>query len=500
VTDAARRWLVLAAMLLGSTLATLSSGVLSVSVVPLMDEFRLDLRSIEWVLTSYNVVFAALMIGLGSLGDAVGRRRLYLLGQLVFVLGSGLASVAGGPWQLAAARAVQGAGAAALAPNALALIRDLFPEGQRGIALGIWGAAVALGGALGPAVGGVVTETWGWRAVFLVDLPLGLAAVALAYWLLPADDRRQPAFDAAGFTILGVALLVLSAAVMGVPGLGVVGRVGLAAAALLLAVGFLVIERRAVAPLVDFSAFRRGIVGAHLAVLFALLTMSGGMFLSVIYAGLYAGASPRTVGLMLAPCAVASFAMAPLGGLLTDRLGPRFLAMAGLLALAVSAAVPIWWHPASAGLVVVWSNVIAGGGVGLSTPALIRVSTESISQRRTGMGAGVYKTVNELGAVFGVLLLGTLLESRIVENALGELPGHFLPGEISLKSVTSLQALEEHALRKGLPVQDLEAFRQALATAVRHGFDQAFGLAALLAVVGVVVALLLPRRLPKAPD
>jgi hypothetical protein len=144
--------------------------------------------------------------------------------------------------------------------------------------------------------------------------------------------------------------------------------------------------------------------------------------------------------------------------------------------------------------------VIAGGGVGLSTPALIRVSTESIAERRTGMGAGVYKTVNELGAVFGVLLLGTLLESRIVGNALGELPGHFLPSEISLKSVTSLPALEAHALRNGLPVQDLEAFRQALAKAVRHGFDQAFGLAALLAVVGVVVALLLPRRLPKALD
>jgi EmrB/QacA subfamily drug resistance transporter len=487
-------------MLLGSTLATLSSGILSVSVLPLMDEFRLDLRSIQWVLTSYNVVFAALMIGLGSLGDAVGRRRLYLLGQLVFVVGSVFAALAGGPWHLVGARIVQGAGAAALAPNALALIRELFPEGQRGVALGIWGAAVALGGALGPTIGGVVTEAWGWRTVFLADLPLGLAAVALAYRLLPADDRREPRFDAAGFAILGVMLLVLSAAIMGFPGLGVVGRVGLAAAALLLAAGFLVVERRAVTPLVEFTAFRRGVVVANLAALFALLTMSGGMFLSVIYAGFYASASPRAVGLMLAPCAVASFAMAPLGGLLTDRLGPRYLAMTGLLALAVSAAIPIWWHPASAGLVVVWSNVIAGGGVGLSTPALIRVSTESVSTRRTGMGAGVYKTVNELAAVLGVLLLGTLLESRIVGNALGELPGHFLPDEISLRSVTSVKAIEEHALLKGLSFQDLEGFRQALAKAVRQGFDQAFGLAAVLAMVGVVVALLLPRRLPKAPD
>jgi DHA2 family methylenomycin A resistance protein-like MFS transporter len=186
-------------------------------------------------------------------------------------------------------------------------------------------------------------------------------------------------------------------------------------------------------------------VAAYLAVLFALLTMSGGMFLWVIYAGLFADASPRTVGLLLAPCAAASFAMAPVGGLLTDRLGPRLMAVTGLLALAVSVAIPIWWHPTSAESVMLWSSVIAGTGVGLSTPALIRVSTESIPEGRAGLGAGVYKTVNELGAVFGVLLLGALLEGRIVKNAL----------------------------------------------------DQAFGVAVLLAVVGVAVALLLPKRLEK---
>jgi MFS family permease len=462
-----------------------------------MDEFRLGLGPVQWVLTSYNLVFAALMIGFGSLGDAIGRRRLYLLGQVVFVLGSGLAAVAGGPWQLAAARAVQGAGAAALAPNALALIRDLFPQKRRGIALGIWAAAVALGAALGPPVGGLVTETWGWRAVFLVNLPLGLAAAGLVYWLLAADDRRQPRFDTHGFVTLGAALLALSAAIMGVPGLGTAGRVGLGGVALALAAAFVVIERRAPVPLVDFSALGRGVMGAYLAVLFTLLTMSGGMFLSVIYAGLLADASPRTIGLLLAPCAGASFAMAPLGGLLTDRLGPRLLAMTGLLALGISVTIPIWWHPSSAHWVVLWSTVIAGTGLGVSTPALIRVSTESVAEGRTGLGAGVYKTVNELGAVFGILFLGALLEARIVESVLVELPGHFLSGDISLKTVTSLKTLEEHALRKGLPVQDLAASHQALLKAVRHGFDQAFGVAALLAVAGLVAALLLPKRLEK---
>ena len=171
-------------------------------------------------------------------------------------------------------------------------------------------------------------------------------------------------------------------------------------------------------------------------------------------------------------------------------LGPHLLAMTGLLALAVSVAIPIWWPPTSAASVVLWSSVIARTGVGLSTPALIRVSAESIAGGRAGLGAGVYKTVNELGAVFGVLFLGGLLEARIVKNALRELPGQFLPDEVSLASVTSLKTLEELALRKGLPVE-------ALVKAVRHGFDQDFGVAVLVAVVGVAVAVVLPKRLEK---
>ena len=161
-----RRWAILATLLLGTTLAILDSSILNILVVPLMEAFQADLRTVKWALASYNVVLAMCMIGFGSLGDMVGRRRLYVLGQVVFVGGSALAAVAGGLWQLIVARALQGLGAAALAPNALALIRDTFPEGERGTVLGLWAAAVGLGGALGPIVGGVVGQAWGWRACF----------------------------------------------------------------------------------------------------------------------------------------------------------------------------------------------------------------------------------------------------------------------------------------------------------------------------------------------
>jgi EmrB/QacA subfamily drug resistance transporter len=487
-----RRWAILATMLLGTMLAILDSSILNILVVPIMEEFQANLRIIEWVLTSYNLAFAMFMIGLGSLGDRAGRRRLYVLGQVVFVVGSGLAAIASGPWQLIAFRAIQGLGAAALA-----LILDHFPEDERGSALGIWGAAAGLGGALGPTIGGIVAQAWGWRSLFLLNLPVGLFVVGAAYGLLAPDPRwRGQRFDIQGFFALSAALLALSMALMGAPDLGGGwGKGGVVALALLLGIWFVRVEQRAPQPLVDLQAiFRREVIAANVAVFFALLVMAGGMFLSVLYAQLLADASPAAIGVLLAPCASATIAIAPMGGWLTNKVGPRVLAIVGLMTLAASVAIPVWWHPSSAASLVFWSNLIAGVGIGLATPALIRVSTESVGEERSGLGAGLYKTVNELGGVFGVVLLGTLLEARIVANALRQIPNHFLPQELSLKALTSLKVLESHALQKGLPLQDLESFHRVLVEAVRRGFDQAFGLAVLLAGIGVAAALLVPRR------
>jgi hypothetical protein len=164
------------------------------------------------------------------------------------------------------------------------------------------------------------------------------------------------------------------------------------------------------------------------------------------------------------------------------------------MTLTASVAIPARWHPSSPASLVFWSNLIAGAGIGLATPALIRVSVESVGKEHAGLGAGLYKTVNELGGVFGVVLLGALLEGRIVANALRQLPNHFLPQELSVKALTSLKVLESHALQKGLSVQDLEGFHRALVQAVERGFAQAFGLAALLAGIGVIAALLVPQR------
>jgi MFS family permease len=331
-----------------------------------------------------------------------------------------------------------------------------------------------------------------------LNLPVGLLVAGAAYVLLAPDPpwRRQP-FDTPGFFVLSAALLALAVALTGAPDLGGRwGKIGFIALSLLLGMWFVVVEGRAPKPLIALGAIlHREVIASNLSVFFALLIMGGGMFLSVLYAQLLADTSPATIGLLVAPCASMTVALAPIGGWLVEKVGPRALATAGLMTLTASVAIPARWHPSSPASLVFWSNLIAGAGIGLATPALIRVSVESVGKEHAGLGAGLYKTVNELGGVFGVVLLGALLEARIVANAMRQLPNHFLPQELSLKALTSLKVLESHALQTGLSLQDLEGFHRALVEAVQRGFAQAFGLAALLAGIGVIAALLVPQRL-----
>ena len=384
-----QRCAILVMMLTGTILAILDSSILNILVVPIMGEFQASLRTVEWVLTSYNLAFAVFLIGFGSLGDTAGRRRLYVRGQVVFVLGSGLAVIASGPWQLVAFRAIQGLGAAALAPNALALILDYFPEGERGSALGIWGAAAGLGGALGPTVGGLVAEAWGWRALFLLNLPIGLVVAGAAYVLLAPDPPwRGERFDLPGFFLLSATILALSLALTGAPDLGGGwGKASFVGLAVLLGACFLIMERRAPKPLMDLRAIlRQEVITANLAVFVALLIMAGGMFLSVLYAQLLTDTSPAAIGLLVAPCALMTVVLAPVGGWLVDKVGPRALATAGLMTLTASVAIPARWHMSSPASLVSWSNLMAGAGIGLATPALIRVATESVGEAHAGLG------------------------------------------------------------------------------------------------------------------
>lgn len=202
--------------------------------------------------------------------------------------------------------------------------------------------------------------------------------------------------------------------------------------------------------------------------LLALLIMAGGMFLTVLYAQLLGSYSALWIGLILAPCAGTTFILAPIVGTLSDRLGARPL--------------------------VVVANVAAGAGVGLATPALVRTAIELVERTQVEAASGLYKTMNELGGVFGVVLLGSFLETRIVANALKAIPGHMLPADLNLKTLSSLKDLEVLALQRGLLPAEVSGFHQAIQDAVARGFKQVFWTATAVAVLGMIAAVLVPGR------
>jgi EmrB/QacA subfamily drug resistance transporter len=490
--------------LAGTILSVLDSSILNISVLPILREFQTDMAALEWVLTSYNLTFAMFLIGLGRLGDLAGRRWVYLVGQAVFVLGSGLGGLARGTGELVAFRAIQGLGASALAPSALAILVETFPEEERGAALGVWGAAAGIAGAVGPTVGGMVADALGWRTLFFMNVPLGITLILAAALVLPTDGRRVPwaEFDALGFALLSGLLGLVGLLLLGPPGRlgGPVFVAALIGGILCLLIIFAWHERRSAHPLVDLATLRLpAIWAANASVFFALLIMAGGMFLTVLYAQLLGSYSSLWVGLLLAPCAATSFLLSPIGGRLCDRVGARPLAVAGLGLLFASVLLPAIWRQASPAALVVLANMAAGAGVGLATPALVRTATEAVEPTRVGMASGLYKTMNELGGVFGVVLLGSLLEARIVANALRAIPGHMLPADLNLKALSSLKDLEVHALQRGLLPADVSGFHRAIQDAVARGFNQVFWVATGVALVGLLVACLVPRR-PAAVD
>ena len=487
-------------MLAGTFLAVLDSSILNISVVPMLREFKVSLGAVEWVLTAYNIAFAVLLIPLGRLGDLGGRRRVFLGGQALFVVGSALAGIARGPLDLALYRALQGVGAAGLAPNALALILETFPDDEHGKVVGVWGAAAGLGGALGPTVGAMIAAAFGWRAVFLLNIPVGLLLVGAAAVVLPRERRRRLSLgqlDLPGFAALTALIALVSVALLEWPRLVWDLRLaaGIALLAAALGVLFVLQERRAAHPLLDLALLRvPGVLAANVAIFFALIIMAGGMFVSVLYGQLLGGVSPVRLGLLLAPCAAATFLLATPSGVLCDRVGARRMAAAGMVLLVLSVLLPALWHPALPDLMVALSNLFAGAGLGIATPALVRTATESVARDHTGVASGVYKTMNELGGVFGVAVLGTLLETRITANALLRLPGHLVPADLSLKAVASLGDLEAHAIQKGLGPDALPAFHRSLVEAMIRGFDQVFWIATAVALLGLATATLLPSR------
>jgi DHA2 family methylenomycin A resistance protein-like MFS transporter len=425
-----RRGYALFALCLAFVLVQLDATAVNVALEALRVDLGGTVGDQQWVVDAYTVALAAGMLGAGSAGDRFGPRRIYLLGLLVFAAGSVLCALAGSQPELVVARVVQGGGAAALLPCSLALIVAQFPEpGARARALGVWGGVASFGLAAGPVLGGALVASVGWRAIFLMNLPLCAIAVPLVLrFVVEAGTQRHTRFDWAGlvFGTSALALLVGGLIEFGQPGQRLVLAPALLIGACLTGWAFVVAERRSSEPMVPASLFtrRRFTPGVSAGFLFNFCLYGVLLALSLLLQSVLHQPAFRS-GLLIVPLTVAIGVGATCSGRLTARFGSRAPMLAGYTAGGLGAMViAVGGSLGSLELIVAGAALL--GFCSLAMPAMTAAVMAASDRDRPGLASGVLNTARQTGGALGVAVLGTLLHvdngSRGADSASVVLP------------------------------------------------------------------------------
>ena len=413
-------WAVLLVLSLGFFMTLLDLTAVNVAIPSMIDTLHASLDEVLWVINVYILALAALLITFGRLGDAYGPRTLFIGGVAVFTVASVLCGLAQDPAQLITARAVQGLGAAALVPQTMAMIMGTFPPQRRGTALGVWGAVAGVATIAGPTLGGLLVSTAGWRWIFFVNVPIGVAVLVLAVVLVP-DLRRAAAghaLDLPGVGLVTVALLCLTFALTeGQRYDWNAGIWALLGGGVLLLAGFLIHQRARQdgEPLLPFALFRHRDFAVMSFVSATVQVGMIGLFLPVmIYLQSVLGFSALEAGLVMAPSMVVSAVLSPIAGRLADRFGGKYLLMAGLALFAAGLA----WLAAVAGVGSAWwefqpALIVAGAGIGGVFGPMVTVALYGVEPRMAGAASGVLNTIRQIGTVIGSAAVGAVLQSRL---------------------------------------------------------------------------------------
>ncbi len=403
----------LASLSLPMLLSSLGTSIANVALPTLATSFRAPFHAVQWVVLAYLVATTTLVVSAGRLGDVTGRRRLLSAGILLFTLASALCGLVPALWMLVTARAVQGVGAATMLALTLAFVGETVPRERTGAAMGLLGTMSAVGTALGPSLGGLLIAGLGWRAIFLVNLPLGAAALVMARRYLPADRRAakagRPRFDLAGTVVLALTLASYALAMtVGRGGLGARGAALLTGAALGVAL-FIRVEARAKAPLVRVAAFQDPALGAGFAMSALVSTvMMATMVVGPFYLARALGLDAGSVGLVLSAGPLVAAMTGVPAGRAVDRFGAPRTTLAGLLGI-VAGAVGLSMMPAAAGVVgYVVPIVVITGHYALFQTANNTAVLAEVDAGERGVVSGLLNLSRSLGLITGASVMGSV--------------------------------------------------------------------------------------------
>ncbi len=497
-----RRWLILPVLCISVFLVVVDNTIVNVALPQLSKDLGASTTALQWIVDAYSLAFSGLLLAGGGIGDRLGRKGTMQVGLLGFGIFSALAAMATSTGALITARTLMGVTAAFIFPASLAILTSVFPEpAERQKALGIWGATAGLAVAFGPITSGALLEHFWYGSIFLINLPIVVVAMVAGQVLIPKIGHVHPGrFDFAGTVVstIGVSLLVL--AIIQGPQWGwlTVGTIGCFAAAAVVLAGFVLLELRTEAPLLDVRVFRipRFSAGA-LSVAVAFFTLFGFIFLITQYLQFIKGYSTLSAGVHTLPFAIVSAVATPLGALAALKVGSRWVVGTGLVSMAAGLVVAAFnCHPNTAywGPIVI-SMILLAFGLSLVNAPATEAVMGSLREDQIGAGAAVNNTTRELGGTLGVAIFGSVFASAYTPKlfaAYGASPIPASAKEAAGHSVNAALAVAERA------PADLQT---ALTSAATSAFSSGLKLACLVgSVVTFLGALMAARYLPGRTD
>ncbi len=491
---------VLAATILASSMAFIDSTVVNVALPALQANFGATVADMQWVVESYGLTLAALILVGGSMGDLFGRRLMFLLGVVVFAIASLLCGIAASIYQLILARAIQGIGAAFLVPGSLALISASFAEKDRGRAIGTWSGSTAITTAIGPVLGGWLIQHLSWRWAFFVNLPLAVAVMAISVWRVPeSHSNRQRKIDwwgalAATLCLSGLVFGLIESATLGWSHRLVVGGL---VAGVVCAAGFLLIEAKVASPMVPLSLFRSPTFsGANLLTFFLYAAIGIFFFLLPLNLIQVQGYSATAAGGAVLPLILLMFLLSRWSGGLVARYGARLplvvgplIAALGFLLFAVPSVGASYWTTFFPAVVVL------GIGMAVSVAPLTTVVMESIDQDRAGTASGINNAVARVAGLLAIAVFGVVMVTEFSTHVNRSLATVAMPDEV--RSELRVNEIKLAALKPPRAVEPATAaeIESSIIAAFVFSFRLVMGICAALAVVSAAMAW---RMIPRA--
>ncbi|GBG56642.1 MFS transporter [Sporomusaceae bacterium FL31] len=506
--QAPNKYMVLLTVSLGTILSGYVSSSVDIALPNIMNTFGFTMDSVVWVMLSYMIPYGATLPIMGKLGDQYGRKKMYIIGLMVFTVATMLVGLSWSSSTVILFRVIQGIGAGLLFPNAMALVADAFPPNERGQALGMWGAFAAAGSTLGPTIGGYIVEYVSWRVLFSSIVPISVVGLFLALTVLKESTLNA----AAKIDYLGGGLLVLSLSTLLIAlnqgakeGWTSIYIVGLFTMMTLAMAGFIYIESHIKHPLVDLNLFKDSTFTVSNVVGFlSFMALYGGLFLLPFFMRNILGYTPIRSGMSLFPLVGSMILMAPLGGKIADKSGAKIPATVGMVILTM---VLYSFHTITdqtAYFPIAIRLVFMGIGLALTMSPVSNGALATLPKDKIGVGSGVFNLFKNIGGSVGIAIMGTLLDSRQIfhHNRLSE---HLTTSSDIAQSTVA--ALQSGFAQSGLPFEQAKLAAYSILNsliakqAAVQAFEDVFMVTAALSALGILAALLIKdaKGLKKVP-